>query len=62
MDMAKLHVLNGGVDHDNWDLTDGNKCLKLFYTNIVVIKNLRRESELRYKIAVRSAPILFKKL
>ena len=29
MDLAKLHLLNGGFDHDNWDLTDGNKCLKL---------------------------------
>ena len=28
MDLAKLHLLNGGFDHDNWDLTDGNNCLK----------------------------------
>ena len=30
MDLAKLHLLNGGFDRDNWDLTDGNNCLKLF--------------------------------
>ena len=24
MDLAKLRLLNGGFDHDNWDLTDGN--------------------------------------
>ena len=29
MDLAKLHFLNGGFGHDNWDLTDGNNCLKL---------------------------------
>ena len=29
MDLAKLHLLNGGFDHDNWDLTDGSSCLKL---------------------------------
>ena len=29
MDLAKLHLLNGGFDHDNWDLTDGNNCLQL---------------------------------
>ena len=30
MDLAKLHLLNGGFNHDNWDLTDENNCLKLF--------------------------------
>ena len=30
MDMAKLHLLNGGFDHDNWDLADGSNYLKLF--------------------------------
>ena len=30
MDLAKLHLLNGGFDRDNWDLTDGNNFLKLF--------------------------------
>ena len=29
MDLAKLHLLNCGFDHDNWNLTDGNNCLKL---------------------------------
>ena len=29
MDLAKLHLLNDGFDHDNWNLTDGNTCLKL---------------------------------
>ena len=29
MDLAKLHLLNGGFDHDNWDLTDGSNCLNL---------------------------------
>ena len=29
MDLAKLHLLNGGFDHGNWNLTDGNTCLKL---------------------------------
>ena len=29
MVLAKLHLLSGGFDHDNWDLTDGNECLKL---------------------------------
>ena len=29
IDLAKLHFLNGGFDHDNWHLTDGNNCLKL---------------------------------
>ena len=29
MDLAKLHLLNGGFDRYNWDLTDGNNCLKL---------------------------------
>ena len=30
MDLAKLHLLNSGFDHDDWDLTDGNNYLKLF--------------------------------
>ena len=30
MDLVKLHLLNGGFNHDDWDLTDGNNCLKLF--------------------------------
>ena len=30
MDLAKLHLLSGGFDHNNWDLTDGNNCFKLF--------------------------------
>ena len=29
MDLAKLHLLNDGFDRDNWNLTDGNNCLKL---------------------------------
>ena len=29
MDLAKLHLLNSGFDHDNWDLTDGSNCLKM---------------------------------
>ena len=32
--------------------------LSWFHTNIVIIENFRRESVLRQKIAVRSAPIL----
>ena len=29
MDLAKLYLLNGGFDHDNWDLTDESNCLKI---------------------------------
>ena len=29
MDVAKLHLLNGGFDHDNWNLYDESNCLKL---------------------------------
>ena len=29
MDVAELHLLNGGFDHDNWDRNDGSNCLKL---------------------------------
>ena len=29
MDMAELHLLNGGFDHDNCNLNDGSNCLKL---------------------------------
>ena len=47
MDLAKLHLLNGGFDHDNWDLADGSNCLSWFHTNIVIIENFRRESVLR---------------
>ena len=61
MDVAKLHLLNGGFDHDNWDLNDGSNCLSWFHTNIVIIENFRRESVLRQKIAVKSVPILFEK-
>ena len=32
IDLTRLHLLNGGLDHDNWDLTDGN-------TNIAIIEN-----------------------
>ena len=47
MDLAKLHLLNDGFDHDNWNLTDENNCLSWFHTNIIMIENFRRKSVLR---------------
>ena len=35
--------------------------LSCFHTNTAIIENFRRESVLRQKIAVRSAPILLQK-
>ena len=47
VDLAKLHLLNDGFDHDNWNLTDGIIVLSWFHTNIFIIENFRRESVLR---------------
>ena len=47
MDLAKLHLLNGGFDHDNGTLLMEVIVLSWFQTNIVIIENFRRESMLR---------------
>ena len=57
MNLAKLHLLNGGFDHDEILLME-IIVSSWFHTSIVIIENLRRESVLQQKIAVRSVTIL----
>ena len=44
MDLAKLHLLSGGFDHDNWDLPDGNNCFKLFLYHYCYNRKLSKRS------------------
>ena len=58
MDLAKLHLLNGGFVHDNWELTDENNCLKLVSYQYCYNWKLWNRIGAAIKIAVRSVPIL----
>ena len=47
MDLAKLHLLNGDLDHDNGTLLMEIIASSCFHTNIAIIEYFRRESVLR---------------